>query len=78
MFMNCEEWQGNVGTHLDAPLQCPNATFKAAFIKAVKRGTITWHAGPMNQQSEFMSQQLFKFGPPRAQSAPRSLRRALF
>ena len=35
---------------LDVPLSCPNATAKAAFARAVKRGTITWHAGPMNMQ----------------------------
>ena len=51
MFMNCEAWQGNVGKHLDAPLQCPDATFKAAFANAVKRGTITWHAGAATSTS---------------------------
>ena len=50
MFMRCDEWTALVGARLDAPLRCPNATLKADFVAAVKRGTITWHAGPMNMQ----------------------------
>jgi hypothetical protein len=50
-----------VAMYLDCPpnlvlsgvkLQCPNDAQKAAFIDAVKKGCITWHAGPMNLQVE--------------------------
>ena len=33
----------------------------AAFKSAVKKGYITWHAGAMNMQSEFMDQSLYEF-----------------
>ncbi len=32
------------------------------FEAAVKRGDITWHAGPMNMQIENMDQSLLEFG----------------
>jgi len=41
-------------------VQCPNAAEKAAFIGAVQRGQITWHAGPMNLQIEMAEQWLFE------------------
>ncbi len=43
-------------------LQCPNKTDLANFTAAVKRGDITWHAGPMNMQAENAGEELFQFG----------------
>ena len=31
-------------------------------MAAVREGTITWHAGPMNQQVEWMTARMFQFG----------------
>ena len=42
--------------------QCPNATELSSFSKAVTRGDITWHAGPMNMQPEVIDTWLFEFG----------------
>ncbi|XP_052061610.1 uncharacterized protein LOC127701658 [Mytilus californianus] len=43
-------------------LKCPNATEISTFVNAVKRGDITWHAGPMNMQFEVMDVELARFG----------------
>ena len=43
-------------------LQCPNKTEVANVTAAVKRGDITWHAGPMNMQAENADENLFQFG----------------
>ena len=48
-YQHCDDLT-EMTADLDVPLSCPNATAKAAFARAVKRGTITWHAGPMNMQ----------------------------
>ena len=40
--------------------QCPSESEKSEFIKALKDGTITYHAGPMNMQPENMDQMLFE------------------
>ncbi|XP_062571302.1 uncharacterized protein LOC134233351 [Saccostrea cucullata] len=44
----------------DIPLLCPNETEKEYFEAAIKRGDITWHAGPMNMQPENMNSLLFQ------------------
>ncbi|XP_048776556.1 uncharacterized protein LOC125680826 isoform X2 [Ostrea edulis] len=44
----------------DIPLQCPNETEKEYFEAAIRRGDITWHAGPMNMQLENMNELLFQ------------------
>ena len=43
-------------------MQCPNKTEIANFKKAVHKGFITWHAGPMNMQIEVMTPWLLKYG----------------
>jgi hypothetical protein len=44
-------------------LQCPDATQKAQFIDAVKKGYITWHAGPFNLEPEMAHDAwLFEYG----------------
>ncbi len=44
-------------------LQCPNEVELSNFTAAVKRGDITWHAGPMNMQSENMiSDTMYQLG----------------
>ena len=43
-------------------MQCPTKTELANFTAAVKRGDITWHAGPMNMQAENADETLFQFG----------------
>ena len=43
-------------------LQCPNDTELAQFVEAVKAGIITWHAGPMNLQTENIDGWLFDYG----------------
>ena len=59
--MNARARNGHVEATLNhpfpaqAPLACPNATLLEAFEAAVRRGTIAWHAGPMNMQFEFMT-----------------------
>ena len=45
-----------------AALQCPSQSQVKKFIKAVKNGDITWHAGPMNMQMESLDQSLLEFG----------------
>ena len=42
--------------------QCPNDEAVANFTRAVNRGDISWHAGPMNMQPELMTPSLFEFG----------------
>ena len=37
---------------LHIKFQCPNATEVEAFAAAVSDGVITWHAGPMNLQTD--------------------------
>lgn len=43
-------------------LKCPNETAVAAFVEAVKAGYITWHAAPMNMQTDNIDSWLFDFG----------------
>ena len=62
MYMHCDELHAEMGKDLDSPLSCPTPTDKVAFRKAVRAGIISWHAGPMNMQVEFMSPGLFKQG----------------
>jgi hypothetical protein len=38
--------------------QCPSDEAVRNFTKAVKEGIITWHAGPMNMQFEFIDESL--------------------
>ena len=47
---------------VNVSLQCPSKTELANFTAAVKRGDITWHAGPMNMQVENADEALFEFG----------------
>lgn len=44
----------------DIPLLCPNQTEKEYFEAAIRRGDVTWHAGPMNMQPENMNEILFQ------------------
>src|SRR6218665_1014213 len=46
----------------NAFFQCPSDAQKTAFINAVKKGYINWHAGPMNLQIEMAEPWLFEFG----------------
>ena len=63
LYLNCHSLGEEMTTKdLDEPLQCPNATALAAFEQAVRKGTITWHAGPMNMQAEWMDSEIYKFG----------------
>ncbi|KAL4235485.1 hypothetical protein ACF0H5_007120 [Mactra antiquata] len=60
-----------VSLYLDCPpnfqfaghqLQCPDFANKTNFIDAIKRGFITWHAGPMNMEFEMMDELMNEFG----------------
>ena len=44
------------------PIHCPTADAISAFEKAVIKGHITWHAGPMNMQVEFLDSVLLSAG----------------
>jgi len=59
LYANCAQI---ADMNLDAPVTCPNATEFADFKAAVATGSITWHAGPMNQQAEWMNGRLFQAG----------------
>lgn len=41
--------------------QCPNASDVEGFKDAIKRGDITWHAGPMNMEYEIMDESMVEF-----------------
>lgn len=43
-------------------IHCPDYNAMSAFQTAVRKGHITWHAGPMNMQVEFMDEVLFDAG----------------
>ena len=60
LYLHCDELPALGFTN--EPVACPTTAAKAAFSAAVRAGTITWHAGPMNQQVEWMSAEMFKFG----------------
>ena len=60
LYLHCDELPALGFTK--EPVICPSAEAKAAFTAAVRAGTITWHAGPMNQQVEWMTAEMFKFG----------------
>ncbi len=59
LYLHCGELPALGFTN--EPVTCPTPTAKAAFVAAVRAGTITWHAGPMNQQVEWMTARMFKF-----------------
>lgn len=40
--------------------QCPDQKQRNDFVEAIRRGDITWHAGPMNLQIEFIEPWLFE------------------
>jgi len=61
MYLHCDELH-EMEIDLEVPLQCPNETQVEEFRAAVSRGTITWHAGPMNMQVEWMTAGMFSFG----------------
>ena len=61
LYLHCDELT-EMAPDLDVPIQCPNATSLVSFTKAVARGTITWHAGPMNMQVEWMTKEMLEFG----------------
>ena len=44
------------------PVHCPNESAIAAFEKAISKGYIAWHAGPMNMQIEFLDSMLLSAG----------------
>jgi hypothetical protein len=48
LYLHCDELPALGFTN--EPVACPTPAAKAAFSAAVRAGTITWHAGPMNQQ----------------------------
>ncbi|XP_074654954.1 uncharacterized protein LOC141908702 isoform X1 [Tubulanus polymorphus] len=57
-YLNCPPgliWAGVL-------IKCPNATEISTFKAAVKRGDITWHAGPMNMQFENANELFVQFG----------------
>ena len=60
LYLHCDELPALGFTN--EPVACPTTEAKAAFSAAVRAGTITWHAGPMNQQVEWMTAEIFKFG----------------
>ena len=61
LYLHCDELTEMI-PDLDVPIQCPNTTTLTQFHHAVQRGTITYHAGPMNMQVEWMSPDIFNFG----------------
>ncbi|CAD7700287.1 unnamed protein product [Ostreobium quekettii] len=55
-----------VSLYLSCPpgmgLHCPNMTARDAFLQAVVRGDVTWHAFPFNAQLEVYDESLADFG----------------
>ncbi|XP_074641698.1 uncharacterized protein LOC141899346 [Tubulanus polymorphus] len=58
MYLNCPRYLILSGVQL----QCPNKEEISSFTDAVKRGVITWHAGPLNQEAENSDAYLFNNG----------------
>ena len=60
LYINCEDLS-ELEADLITPVTCPTDDELTAFRAAVKRGTITWHAMPMNFQVEFMNKDIFNY-----------------
>jgi len=61
MYLHCDTLT-DLSNDLANPLVCPSDDDLSAFRAAVVKGTITWHASPMNMQVEWMNSEIFKLG----------------
>ncbi|XP_074653316.1 uncharacterized protein LOC141907538 isoform X2 [Tubulanus polymorphus] len=57
LYLNCPRNLNLTGV----PLKCPSPADVSNFVKAIKQGDITWHAGPMNMQPELFDEQTWMF-----------------